>query len=69
MNSSIPTHERSADKLSRDFGLHTPEAAGNPQVPQDPQTDPGLLRWTPLYVGALAAAGVAGAGLVVLAVL
>jgi hypothetical protein len=60
--SSTPTDERPLEEVGRDLGA-------NSEMARQTGTDVSVLRWTPLYVSALAAALIGGVGLVVLAVL
>jgi hypothetical protein len=61
--------EHPAEELGRDLGLRAPDSVANPKVASETGTDIKVLRWTPLYVAAVAAAVIGGVGLVVLTVL
>jgi len=67
--SSTPTDERPLEEVGRDLGVRAPDAVANSEMARQTGTDISVLRWTPLYESALAAALIGGVGLVVLAVL
>jgi membrane protein required for beta-lactamase induction len=69
MNPSNPPHEQPLEALGRDLGFRASDSVANPEMAQQSGTDISVLRWTPIYVAALAVALIGGVGLVVLAVL
>lgn len=69
MNPSIPTHEQPLEELGRELGFRASNAIANPEMARESGTDISVLRWTPVYVAAVAVALISGVGLVVLAVL
>jgi len=69
MKPTRPIHEQALESLARDTGLRAPDAVANPELARQSGTDIRVLRWTPLYVAALAVALIAAIGLLVLTVL
>lgn len=62
-------HESPLDALGRELGLRASDEIANPEMARETETPVSVLRWTPLYVWALAAVVVLGVGLVVVTVL
>ena len=69
MKQPIPVNEQPLESLARDTGLRAPDAIANPELARQSGTDIRVLRWTPLYVAALAVALIGAIGLLVLTVL
>lgn len=69
MKQPIPPMNDSLESLARDTGLRAPDAVANPELERQSGMDLRVLRRTPLYVAAVAAALVAAIGLLVLTVL
>jgi len=69
MKQPIPVNEKPLESLARDTGLRAPDAIANPELARQSGTDIRVLRWTPLYVAALAVALIGAIGLLVLTVL
>jgi hypothetical protein len=69
MKQPMPANERPRESLARDAGLRAPDAVANPEIVRQSRMDLRVLRRTPLYVAAVAAAFVGAIGLLVLTVL
>ena len=62
----VASGHSSLEAIARDAGLRMPDTIATPEMAEQAGTDIRVLRWLPLYVGALGVVTVAGLALIAL---